>query len=196
MHYDKINVTKPQEEKKEPEVIGGGTLKKKTLKDKVVELILPVGKEDIKSYVLKDLIIPKVKDTVFEFIKYSLYGPNGKGFTTPTSSLQNPNSFNYNKESMKGSRMSSVYTTGNIEFSSEEKAYDVLRQLKTIVHTESQVSVATAYVIAGITPEYTDNNWGWFSLENAYVDKSARHTQNGIVYSYELVLPRAKPLNR
>ena len=60
--------------------------------------------------------------------------------------------------------------------------------MEEIIATYGLVSVADFYELVGVPSNYTDNNYGWSNLRNAYVDR----LRDG---GYIIKLPRAFQLD-
>ena len=190
------NKSKEEEPKKEIQQVTQGKVirKKKTVGQKFADVFLSEDIESVKGYVVFDVIVPAIKDAIFETIKGSIemlfYGgysaprktkrEGGKTYVQYGSYYKSDNNrSNRTGVTDRGSR--SDYT--NLIFDSRAEAEEVLGNLQDIVASEfEQATVADLYELAGITSSFTDNKWGWLDLRGANVKR--------VREGYQLNLPK------
>lgn len=187
---------KQLEKKKVEKVISGkAKVKKKSEAAKLTEKI--ISTEDVgnlKSYLLEDVIIPTIRNTIWDAITNSLdmllFGGTGR---SRRKSLSNKVSYRdyYDKDRRSGSRVSERKRTGysfdDIILESRGEAEEVLERMDELIDTYSFASVADLYDLVGITCEYTDNKYGWTNIRNA----EPIRVRDG----YMLKMPKALPID-
>ena len=151
---------------------------------------------NIKTYIISDVIIPTIKNTIWDAFTNSLdmilYGKTGhKRASAPGSSRASYVSYNKYSDNRNG-RVSeeprrSRYDFGNISFTSKADADEVLRQMDAILDEYKIVTVVDLYDLVGVTGEYTDSKYGWTNLRNATVGRG----RDG----YYLNLPKPLPID-
>lgn len=198
------------ETKKEPEKqiekVVSGTVKRRQKNEarKLADIFLPEDMTSIKSYILFDVIIPKVKDVLHDIgaeawdsiwgiskrsggssnasrISYQRYYDSKKAANTTRD---------YNRDSASP-RM--TYSYDDIVFTYDEydnpkgEAEFVISRMDELIDTYGTVSVADFYELCGVTGSYTDNKYGWNDIRSA---KAVR-----IREGYVIKMPRAVPLD-
>lgn len=177
---------------------GEVSLKKKPLSERFMNAFLAEDLEHVFDYVWDDVVIPKLKDFVFELVDQTtngiLYG-TGSAKNSNGRYSQN-NRTNYNSISSGGSRYSYGGSAApvndgarrlsyqNIYLKSRDDANDILEDLRAAIEQFGMVSIYELFDRIGKTADsdYTYQNYGWKDLTNAGV----RYTRNG----YLLELPR------
>lgn len=184
-------------EKKVPKVItGSAKTKKKSEIRKFTDVFISEDVGNVKSYILMDVLIPRIKDTVVDIIKNSVdmifYGGNsGHSERRPTAAKISYNRY-YDKP--RDRRDYRVNNTRNgldyddILFDNRGDAEAVLSAMEDIIDQYSVVSVGDLYDLAEIsTKNYAVNKYGWTDIRSAQVIR----VRDG----YMLKLPRALPLD-
>lgn len=186
----------PEREKRvEPVISGKVRTAKKTGLSKVASIFLPKDINDVKTYVLMDVLVPMIKRGIIEGITMLLSGSSGKGGKGPADrvSYMRPY-YDYNHQNEQGARVRQAqtgYMYDDIVFDSRGDAEEVLARMYEMIDSEyGNVSVADMYSLAGAstTGNYTANKYGWTDLSTARTVRTA----NGD--GYILKLPRAIPL--
>lgn len=187
---------KQLEKKKVEKVISGkARVKKKSEAAKFTEKI--ISTEDVgnlKSYLLEDVIIPTIRNTIWDAITNSLdmilFGGTGRGKRKSLSSKVSYRDY-YDKDRRGSSRSSERKRTGysfdDIILESRGEAEEVLERMDELIDTYSFASVADLYDLVGITCEYTDNKYGWTNIRNA----EPIRVRDG----YMLKMPKALPID-
>lgn len=172
----KAKAEEKSEEKKEiTKVVNGRvTAKKKSGIDKVKNTFISEDAQNIKSYVLMDVLVPAVKkavsDIVTNGIDMVLYGETGR-----TKKSSNANYVSYRSYSDRDRRderrysdvRSRSYSYDDITLESRREAEEVLNRMNEIIDTYGVVSVGDLYDLVGVTGSYTDNKYGWLNIRNA-----------------------------
>ena len=151
---------------------------------------MPEDVQDVKSYILIDVLVPMIKDAALDIIKTLFYGEAGRGKRGSAASKVSYRS--YEKENdRRRDYGSSVTRTGynydDIILDSRGEAEDVLSRMDELIVTYGLVSVADLYDLVGIPGKYTDNKYGWTDIRSASVVRARE--------GYLIKLPKALPLN-
>ena len=170
-------------------VTGTVIAKKKTGLRKFTDEFISDDAKNIKSYVIKDVIIPALKkvisDIVRDGIDMILYG--GTGDSGRRSNVDRISYRNYydNRSSIRRDdrTYSSVYDYDDIILATMGEARDVLSRMDELIDTYGMVSVADLYDLVGISGNYTDNKYGWTNLKTARITR----VRDG----YRIEMPRA-----
>lgn len=179
--------TEHTEEKKKLEkvVVGQVKTKKKNGMSKLVSGFVSDDAHNIKSYLVKDVVIPTIKKTITDIVDMILYGGKHKSSRTPASRVSYRSFYDEPRERRESVAVQ-AYNYDDIILDSRGDAEEVLDRLNELIDTYKIASVADLYDLVGISGNYTDNRYGWTNLSNAYVDR----TRDG----YQLKLPRALPI--
>lgn len=188
-----------EKKKIEKVVKNKATVQKKTFWQKTADSLFSTSGESIGSYLLGDVLIPAIKDTVVDSVTSAINmafygdtrGPSNRSRSTRSSisrgEWRSYDSY-YNNERVRTVRDSprDRYDVGNIEFATRGDAEEVLDILVDAVEMYDMVTVGDLYDAAGLQTRSTDYNYGWFALGGARIHP----TKTG----YVLELPRPEPL--
>lgn len=184
-------------ERKKVEKVTTGVVK--TKKNELRNLKSVFISEDIsnvKSYILKDVLIPTIKNAVSDIITNGidmiLYGSSGGNRKRSTASKVSYRNYYDNKRDNRSYSSSKYdsrhsYSYDDIILETRGEAEEVLSNMDDMIEMYDTVSVADLYDLVGITSEYTDNKYGWSNLRNAQVVR--------VREGYALKLPRAMPID-
>ena len=144
-----------------------------------------------------DVLVPAIKkavsDIVTDGISMILYGGTGGGNRNRSSSSSSKVSYRSYYDDRRDDRREERYATRgrfdyeDIVFTSRGEAEAVRMQMLDVIDRYGFVTVADMYDMAGITPPYTSNNYGWVSIRSA----EAVRVRDG----YVLKLPKASPID-
>lgn len=189
----------PTEEKKEIQKVVKGPVKvkKKSAVSKAVDQFVEEDLGNIKTYLISDVIIPTIKNTIWDAFTNTLdmvlYGGTGRAKKNgPGSSRVSYVSYNNysnrrdNRENSDEPRRSK-YDFSVITFNNKSDADEVLRQMDAIMDTYKMVSVSDFYDLIGESCDYTDQKYGWMNLRNARTVRG----RDG----YYLELPKPIPID-
>lgn len=192
-----VKQTNKSSAKPEPErltKVAKGKERKKGEMSKLAEIFIPGDVQNVKQYIIMDVIVPTVKRAIFDVISLFLYGePSRDGRKTKGSSISY---IDYASRSKGGrdedyrSRSDSYrpkFSSDNIEFESRGDAEAVLDAMGDAIERYGDISVAGMYDIAGLVKPYTSEKYGWTSIRDARV----RCTREGM---YVIDMPRPRPL--
>ena len=170
---------KPAERRTEKVVTGGTKLRKKSTLAKTVNAFLPGDVDDVKRYVLMDVLIPTIKLTISDVVRNAvdmLLGVN----TTPRSSSPAGTRVSYRsyydarddrREITSLRPRSTPYSYDDVVFDRYDDAAEVLLRMRELVSRFDAVSVADLFDMTGHAGNYTDNKYGWTDLSDARVER-------------------------
>ena len=176
-----------EKERKQLEKIVSGTVKtrKKNGFSKFFGNFISEDTTSIKSYVVKDVVIPTIKKAISETVDMVLYGGSNKN----RSNASRISYRSYYDEPRLRADTNSVrtgYTYDDIILESRGEAEQVLCQMNDLIDTYGVVSVADLFDLVGISGNYTDNKYGWTNIRNAEV----KRVRDGFM----LDMPKALPI--
>jgi hypothetical protein len=181
-------------EKKVEKVIAGTVKsKKKSEIRKFTDIFISEGINNVKSYILLDVLIPAIKkaisDIVTNGIDMILYGETGKTKSNSiiSSHFPKPRDGRNGRRDYSAVRTKTGYNYDDIILDNRGEAEDVLSRMDELISTYGLVSVADLYDLVGVTGNYTDNKYGWTDIRSASVIR----VRDG----YMLKLPKALPLD-
>lgn len=178
--------------KMKPVVKSKVTVKKPTVFDKIKTAFIGDGGGSLGDFVIYDVLIPAFKNTISDLgvgIIQEIFGGGNRGrvggvyrdrgrsyvsYNSLSTTRQQPRSGSYAGQSR--------HQFDNIIFRSRGEAEEVLRAMAETVLQYGAVSVRSFYELSGLEGYFTDEAYGWYNLEGAYVDR----TRDGFV----IALPR------
>ena len=171
-------LTHESHEKRIEKVVKGNVkTRKKSLGRKVQDTFISEDVENVKGYILFDVIVPAVKDIIDDIVVNSLrmilYGDTksgkerrkGGGTYISYNSYSQPN----NRRQTSVDKRKSFNDFQDIIFESRGEAEEVLSNLVDIVIDYGVATVADLYDLVGVTGSFTDNKYGWTDLKSASV---------------------------
>lgn len=183
------------ERRLEKVVTGSVRPKQKSNTEKLAELFLPEDVESLKTYVVRDILIPAGKKAVSEIIDMLLYGSTGRSSKGTNASKVSYRSYYESSNDRRASTMaqprpSTGYHYDDVIFDNRGEAEEVLVSMEECIATYGMVTVRDFYDLVGITGNHTDQKYGWLDLHTASVVR-LRMGEGG----YMIKLPRAVPIN-
>lgn len=186
--YKEEQAAAASEERKKLDKVVSGSVKTKKQSGfrKLADEFISDNTQNIKTYIVKDVLIPGVKKAISEIIDMLLYGGSRK--SRPTSARISYRDYYDDPRTRDNTpvRTATGYSYDDVIIESRGEAEAVLSQLEDCIGTYGMVSVADLYDLVGISGNYTDNRYGWTNLRNAEV----RRVRDG----YMLMLPKALPI--
>lgn len=201
------NIKNPTPEIKE--LKGGITHKDPSFREKLKRSFVKENLKDIGDYVFFDIIVPGIRKAIFD----TIVGAAGQifGVSVPSSVFRYSDGYNGNRPAQtQHERQYRDYSTiqrrnqavptlstydrfyvNDFPFTYKEDADSTLEQLMDICDTYGWVSVANFFQIADPKGTiqgrnvYTNNNFGWTSVDDAIVDSCEE--------GWVIILPPAKP---
>ena len=190
-----VKRTAPTDEKKiQKRVSKPAKTKKKGELRKIAEEFIVDDVKNIKTYVITDVLIPTIKDTIWDILTNTLdmFLFNGtkdhrkRGKSSPKISYRDY----YDSKNDRGRNyeIRDRFDYDDLEFDSRGEADAVLTGMLETIDQYGVVSVADMYDMADVTAPYTGNRYGWTSLRNAEVVR--------VRNAYIIKLPKAKPIGK
>lgn len=141
---------------------------------KLLKMLLPGDVEDVKHYILMDVLIPNVKRTILDGIINCVNmmfgdGPNQNRSSNPVAKVSYRSC--YTPQQNNRPRPQSVYTYDEIIFATRGDAEAVLYQMNEIIEKFQVVSVADLFDLAQLSHDFTCNKYGWTDLRGAYAER-------------------------
>jgi hypothetical protein len=208
--------TQQEDKPKVEKVVTGKVVqRKKSLGRRITEFVIGDGSRNAVRYVLEDVLYPAAKDTLVDaitqgverrvfgeaighgrtrsagrggssgggsFVSYNRYSGDPRGQGSSTIRRDEP---------QRGASMSAHgrrnHDFDEIELTSRAEANEVLERMYDLMDKYQVVSVSELYVMLGVVPDFTDEKWGWETLQGSGI----RRTRNG---GYVLALPRPEPI--
>lgn len=190
-----------KEERANIRKVGGAKIRKNPGR-KFSDLFFEDDIETIKGYVLFDVVIPAIKNTIVDIVTNGVemlfWGDSSprkssrrrrEGYTSYDSYYGSTGSERCRKASRRDEedRQSARVDYRDLIFGSRDEAEDVLQSMIENLAVYHQVTVAELFESAGVTGNgFTDNKWGWTNLDGV----TTRRIRDG----YILELPQAKDL--
>lgn len=171
-HKSKAEVSEVPKKKVEKIVKGTARVKKKNGFTKALSSFVAEDAENIKSYIISDVLIPTIKNAISDTIDMFLFGEHGRRRKSSTSSKISYRDYYERKDDRSNSRTTLIrsgYSYDEIILDSRGEAEDVLTRMDELLENYGMVSVADLYDLVGVSGNYTDNNYGWFNINNAEV---------------------------
>lgn len=191
---NKEDKSEPKPEKKIEKIVSGKVkTKKKNEFTKFADNFISEDLNNIKSYILVDVLIPTIKNAVSDIVKNGiemlLFGEVTGRKKNNASRVSYRNYYDDDRSS-RTSRQStsrSTYNYDEIVFDNRGEAEDVLARMDELIDTYEVVSIADLYDLVGMVGNHTDNKYGWTNISSAKILR----VRDG----YLIKMPRAIPLD-
>ena len=184
-----------ESEKRAAKVVTNPVKVKKNELRKVADALVPGDVTNIKSYIFMDVLVPAFKKLVSDIITNSVdmlfYGETGRSGTRTNASRVSYRSYYDQRDDDRRYSRSAIGAKSSYDdvvFKTRGDAEEVLSQMEAMIDRYRLVRVADLYDMAGITHDYTDNDYGWTNLRSADIVR----TRDG---GYIIRLPRAVPID-
>lgn len=183
----------PPNKKLEKVVSGGTKTRKKSEVKKFANIFVPEDAENVKSYILMDVLVPGIKNAIADVVSIMLFGEANRlgGRRDKGSRLSYQRYYDDRRDDRRDygrPRAAAGFEYDDIVFETRGDADLVLDQLESAIANYGLASVADLYDLAGITcRSYTANKYGWTDIRAAKVIR----TYDG----YILQLPRTVQIN-
>lgn len=181
-------------DKKLDKVVSGETkTRKKSEVKKFANIFVPEDVDNVKSYILMDVIVPGIKNAIADVVSIVLFGEAGRlgGRREKGSRVSYQKYYDDRRDDRRDygrPRAAAGFEFDDIIFESRGDADLVLDQLESAIANYGLASVADLYDLAGITcRSYTANKYGWTDIRTAKIIR----LRDG----YTLQLPRTVQIN-
>lgn len=166
--------------------------RKKSLGKKFTETFLGDEVQNVRQYVIFDVLLPAAKATLSDMVSQGLemllFGEGSRrGSNTRRDGGRSYVSYsNYYKSDRQPNKVNrrAAHNFDDIILETRGEAEEVLDNLVDLTVDYGYATVADLYDLVGISHNYTDRKWGWDNLNGA----TAKRVRDG----YLLVLPKAK----
>jgi len=179
-----------EREKLKPVINTPAAKHKKSLGEKFKEAFIGDNERSVGDYIVHDVLVPALKslinDMVSGGVEMILFGERTR---RPSNiSRDRARSYvSYNAAYSTPTKTSrSGYQFEDVIFGSRGEAETVLSHLVDLTMEYGMASVGDLHELSGLTPNFTDYNYGWTNLRDAYSERA----RNG----YTLKLPTPRPL--
>lgn len=178
-------------------VKGKVTLKEQNDIQKIANEFLAEDLKTVKNRIVVDYLLPMLKNGLWSIvnsaISIALFGDDrsrGSSSNYAGSRVQR-NSYDTYYQGGSGNRQGGLNrvpgrSLQNLDFEFRGDADDTLSQMYDAIRQYGQVSVGDLWDLMGVSNESTDYNYGWYSLDGAFI--------KGIPGGYRLMLPHTVPL--
>ena len=184
---------------KENKVVASGVIKEKTFKQKVRDAFISDEIHDIKTYVVFDVIIPAVKETVRNLfvnsIDMALFGKvrsttkteqrGGSTYIAYDRLYQSRGGNDVQPRQQKGGAPLRVTELDRVVFKDKADAIDVLSYMMDNIEEFHVASVADFVTAADLPVSPIHHKFGWYDLNGASVEELSDGS------GYYIRLPRA-----
>ena len=175
------------EDKKKVDKIVKGKVKTKK-KNGILSSFINDDLQDIKKYIVEDVLIPTIKKTITDVVKNSIdmffYGEVSRPNRTNSSRISYTSYYDRDREPR---RRRNDLLIDDIVLESRSEAEEVLDRLDEMIEEFGMASVLNLYDLIGVTAPFTADKYGWTDIRNA----TAVRVRDG----YLLKLPRVMPLD-
>lgn len=185
---EKSDAAGTPDKKLEKVVTCAAKTRKKSEVRKLANIFVPEDTENVKSYILTDVIIPGIKNAIADVVSIMLFGDSGRigSKKDGRSRIAYQKYYDDRRDDRReyGRPRAVGFDYDDIVFESRGDADLVLDQLESAIANYGIASVADLYDLAGITcRNYTANRYGWTDIQSAKVVR--------VREGYILQLPRA-----
>lgn len=190
------NSEKPKK-KFEKVVTGKVTMKEQSDIQKLASSFLAEDLKTVRDRIITEYALPMLKNGLYSILSsafsIALFGEDQSRSNNSNYSRNSRNSYDgYYKQSNQnrgmGPRNSAATSWQEAVMDTRADAEEVLSQMKTAICDYGQVSVGDFYDLMGTTHNYTDNNYGWYDLDAAWI--------KAVAGGYQINFPKPTPLNR
>lgn len=186
------------EKKIEKAITGSVRTRKQPVGRKIADSFISEDAGSVKNYLLMDVLVPAIKDTLSDIIKSGidmiLFGESrasSGGRRIGSSNVVSYQSY-YNKPQSRQTRNTQTVRLKGYEFEdivleNRADAEEVLSRLIGLTREYGMASVTDLYELVGLDPSYMDNKYGWYDLKGAGIER----VRDGFI----LALPRTTLLD-
>lgn len=190
----------PETPKVEKIVTGEAIQRKKPLGRRIAENFTGADAQSVGQYVLIDVIIPRIKDLIFDIgesaLRRSLFGDTVKGYS-PRGGVKGYTPYNTISSSAIPKNVpgggkpviSASDEFGEIIVETRGEAQAVQDKISNLIELYGMACVSDLKVAVGITPSLTDEKWGWMTMGGSDIRRVG-----GPNPGYVLIFPRPQEL--
>lgn len=145
---------------------------KKSLGQKFVDTFMTEDAADVKSWLVMDVVIPGIKNTILDMLSMMFFGgTSSRSRGRSAYSYDRPSYRQYSYSSVRGggrvsndrpeAPISDKVDYRNIILQRRDDAERIVDEMRRRITEYGQVSIAEMLDLMELTGKYTDNNWGW-----------------------------------
>lgn len=173
-------------------VSGTLTKKKNSPLTKFASIFIPDDVDDVKEYIVSDLIIPTIKSTFLDAVEIFVNGGTSGRSRRRGGSRVSYSGYYKDKERRSSDseerKYQRLHEFDNVIVPTRADAEEILDELYGVLDEFDLVRVADLYDLVGITDRaHTAYRYGWTSLDKAHI----RRVRDG----FEIVMPNARPID-
>jgi len=189
-------VKKPAERVKQEKVVTGSVIqRKKSLGSKIKEMFTGDDARSVGEYLVQEVFVPALKsllsDVASQGAERLLYGESNRTSSRGGRSGSRSNFTNYSRMHDRPEPRRDIshqnrasHDFRDIVLETRPEAEDVLERLGDLIDQYDVANVGDLYDLVGITPDFTDNNYGWYDMRGSRIIR----TRDG----YLLDLPKTE----
>ena len=173
--------------------------RKKSELKKLTDIFIAEDISNVKSYIIRDVIVPAIKDAIEDVVHMILRGDSGKSRKEYNGSKVSYRKYYDKERDRERGRYSDVPSYLRSDFDCEEyilgsrgEAEAVLSQMDDLIDVYGVVSVADFCDLLGVGCSYTANKYGWTNIRNAQIVRTRNEDGD---YGYMIKFPKVMPLN-
>lgn len=194
-HRSKEQAAERAVEKKKEKVVSGRVSTKKNNTRKLLGTFISEDAGNVKDYVIKDVLVPAISNTILDIITNSanmIFGGRDSGRKRSSGSRVSYRSYYDDRRNDRYDRdrrrdEPARFDYDDILFDTRGDAVMVRDHMLDTVAEYGLVRVDDMYDFAGLTAPYTANRYGWMGLRNIDIVR----VRDG----YILKLPKAMPID-
>lgn len=148
----------------------------KSLGEKFADTFMNETVDDVKSWLIADVVVPGIKNTILDMLGMMFFGggdysrrDRSRGYDRErvsynsyySSGRRESRSSRDRRDRDDGPRRDGKIDYRNIIFRDRRSAEALVDELHRRIEVYEQVSIAEMFDLMEITGKYTDNNWGW-----------------------------------
>lgn len=147
---------------------------KKPFSKKITETFMTEDTKDVKSWLVMDVLIPGVKNTILDILSMMFFGETNSRSRGSSRRRDRDDRTNYssyyrgssNRNSRHRDRDDYYDSDNRIDFRNiilrqRDDAENVIEEMRRRIRNTGSVSVADLLDLIDVAGRYTDNNWGW-----------------------------------
>ena len=184
------------EETRVKKVVTGRVAKKKNSPlSKLASIFIPEDVDDVKEYIVKDLVIPTIKSTFLDAMEIFINGGSSGRSRSRYGGSRVSYSGYYKEKERRRERdredrsYNRLHEFDDIIVETRAEAEEILDCMYDLLDDYQIVRVADLYDMAGVTDKsHTSYRYGWTSLDQAHI---ARASGGGFI----IRMPNARPID-
>lgn len=147
---------------------------KKPLGKKIAETFMTEDTKDVKAWLLKDVIIPGIQNTILDILSMMFFGEVDSRTKRSRSRKDRDDRYDYSscyrgsssRRSRRRDRDDRYDSDDRVDFRNivirnREDAEQIVEEIRRRIEKDGSASVADLLDMIDASSRYTDNNWGW-----------------------------------